>query len=411
MPHRDAQEMNNPEFEFESKVYLEEFLNQIEVVEVLIMKLANESKKTATLLQINRIVHSLKGSAGSYGFDLLSVACHKIEDKFLSIDVVEIDTLINDLLGLKDTIVKVCKAYAVQDTTALSQFKENFGIFVETNEAAALVMVDKKKMSLPEAVPLKTSRVLIVENSKSLTNTLMRALSEFDVDVSSVKDGYELLGRILKERFDILITSLHIPTIDANSVFKVLDIVPHQNAALKTIIVTSSNKQVLDIKNNNLVVLGKGVDLGIELKKVLKSWVPEKNKVSGKNFSGKCKIMVIDDSPDIHQLIKISLKKYNNFQLIHCQDPNKAEAQILSEKPDLILLDVQMPEISGDQLLINLKAKGVLNNTLVVFLTATDNPPELARLASLSPAAILRKPFSPKLLNDQIQEILEKINK
>ncbi len=236
----------------------------------------------------------------------------------------------------------------------------------------------------------------------------MRVLSEYDVEVSSSKDGYEVLGRLLKERFDILITSLHIPTIDAVSLFRVLEIVSHSNSSIKTIVVTSSKQHANKIQRNDLVILEKGASLESDVKQTLKAWAPQKSQINANLFADKCKIMVIDDSPDVHQLAKISLKKFANIQLLHCQDPMKAEALIISEKPDLILLDVQMPGLSGDQLLLQLQEKHLLNNTLVVFLTATDTKSELARLATLGPRAILRKPFSPKLLVQHLHEIFER---
>ncbi len=127
--------------EVEAKRYLEEFLQDLDEVESLVLKLADESKKADTLLQISRIVHSLKGTAGSYGFDLLSSACHKIEDQFLSSEFVGADTLIDDLLGLKDTMAKICEAYGARDSKALENFKEQFGIIKNSDDSPALVLV------------------------------------------------------------------------------------------------------------------------------------------------------------------------------------------------------------------------------------------------------------------------------
>jgi DNA-binding response OmpR family regulator len=123
-------------------------------------------------------------------------------------------------------------------------------------------------------------------------------------------------------------------------------------------------------------------------------------------FTGKCKILIIDDSNEIHQLVRISLKKFPNLTLVHCHDPKLAEALIIDEKPNLVLLDIQMPGVSGDELFIRFQMRNLLKDTIVVFLTALDTTEDIKRLSALGPRGILKKPFSPKLLAQQINDIL-----
>src|SRR5918996_1259745 len=99
---------------------------------------------------------------------------------------------------------------------------------------------ERKNPQAPEAKLGKAfSRVLIVEPSLATLQLCIRVLKEFgSINVASVQDGYEALGQLLKEEFDGVITSLHVPTIDGQSLFAVLRTISGPNMATPVILLT-----------------------------------------------------------------------------------------------------------------------------------------------------------------------------
>lgn len=88
-----------------------------------------------------------------------------------------------------------------------------------------------------------------------------------------------------------------------------------------------------------------------------------------------------------------------------CASGGEAVAQAGSFRPDLILLDVQMPGLDGPGTLTALRALPATAETPVVFLTATSEASKREALLALGAIAVLPKPFSPERLPGEIQSI------
>lgn len=85
------------------------------------------------------------------------------------------------------------------------------------------------------------------------------------------------------------------------------------------------------------------------------------------------KILVVDDDPNIVKLIKLRLEA-SHYQIATAYDGEECLARVLSEKPDLILLDIMMPKSDGYSALIGLKEMKALSEDVpdipVIILTA-----------------------------------------
>lgn len=388
------------EFEFEAKKYLSEFQEEINEVEVLIFEFSNPQKINDSKLELTRLIHSMKGTAGSYGFELLSLICHKIEDQLLTAVGQNVDTLIDSLLGLNDKLSEVLKYYKENDQNKLNEAKLRLlGKLLDkktpkqqTNDELSPNMLHQK------------GSILICENSRFLLNTLATQASAFDVEISYAKDGYDALGRMLVERFDLVIISKHIPVIEALPLIKTITALRNTSGMQFVLITSSSDKP--DLESKDTLYIQKDEHLFNNFKKILSAkFNPIKQKDNF--FESKKTIMVIDDSMDIQNIVKLSLGKFENLTLIQCMNPLEAESKILAHQPDLILFDLQMPTINGDELYRQLKSKSLLKKSINVFLTALNNPQELLELNLLKPHKILKKPFAPKYLIQNLNELLK----
>lgn len=122
----------------------------------------------------------------------------------------------------------------------------------------------------------------------------------------------------------------------------------------------------------------------------------------------KRKILVVDDEPDVTDLVAYHLKA----KAFHVETLNDATASISkarSYQPDLIILDIMMPHLSGIQVCRILRADPKLAKVPIIFLTAKAEAHD--RIEGLESGAddYLSKPFSPKELVLRVESILRRI--
>jgi two-component system, OmpR family, response regulator len=118
------------------------------------------------------------------------------------------------------------------------------------------------------------------------------------------------------------------------------------------------------------------------------------------------KVLVIDDEPDLRKLIQFSLQAVGKWQVVLGERGEDAVPLALRERPDVILLDVQLPGLDGPQTLQALRAEPPLAKVPVLFITATAPPEERARLLSLGAAGVITKPFDPFGLPREIARLV-----
>jgi two-component system alkaline phosphatase synthesis response regulator PhoP len=120
----------------------------------------------------------------------------------------------------------------------------------------------------------------------------------------------------------------------------------------------------------------------------------------------RCRILVVDDSKLVHELARVALGAHDDWEIRCTASGAEAVALAAAEPPDAILLDVEMPELDGPATVAALRAEPASARTPIVFLTAHDDPDELARLLALDVAGVLPKPFDVNTLGDQLADLL-----
>jgi two-component system phosphate regulon response regulator PhoB len=119
------------------------------------------------------------------------------------------------------------------------------------------------------------------------------------------------------------------------------------------------------------------------------------------------KILVVDDEPDVTDLLKYTLKS-KGFDVEAINNPMSSVGFARTFLPDLIILDVMMPELNGIQICRMLRADPTLKKVPVIFLTAKAE--ENDRIQGLESGAddYVSKPFSTKELVLRVQSILRR---
>jgi CheY-like chemotaxis protein len=114
------------------------------------------------------------------------------------------------------------------------------------------------------------------------------------------------------------------------------------------------------------------------------------------------RILCVDDDPDILSILDFSLTRIGSYTVLACSNGLSAVSEVTRFEPDLILLDVMMPGLSGPQTLAALRGPPHAVSTPVVFMTARSLVHELEALLALGATGLIVKPFNPLTLAQDI---------
>ncbi len=119
-------------------------------------------------------------------------------------------------------------------------------------------------------------------------------------------------------------------------------------------------------------------------------------------------ILCIDDEEDILQVAKLALEAVGGFRVSLCRGSAEAVKTAESAAPDLILLDVMMPDMDGPTTLGKLREAGIV--APVVFMTAKVQPAEVRHYLDLGAIGVISKPFDPMALSGEVRALWERRN-
>jgi DNA-binding response OmpR family regulator len=120
------------------------------------------------------------------------------------------------------------------------------------------------------------------------------------------------------------------------------------------------------------------------------------------------RITYVEDEPHIREIVQLALEELGGFKLHVCESGMEALDTVPIFNPDLVLLDVMMPEMNGVQTLRSLREIPQLSNTPIIFVTAKAQKHEIKQYRSLGAADVIPKPFDPVSLPAEIRAIWER---
>jgi two-component system, OmpR family, response regulator len=114
------------------------------------------------------------------------------------------------------------------------------------------------------------------------------------------------------------------------------------------------------------------------------------------------RIMLVEDDPDVQTIASMALIDIGEFDLTVCSSGREALEQVGQVKPQLILLDVMMPDMDGPTTLEAMRRLPLDSQPPIIFMTAKVQPQEQQRYLSLGAIEVIAKPFDPVSLADQL---------
>ncbi len=121
-------------------------------------------------------------------------------------------------------------------------------------------------------------------------------------------------------------------------------------------------------------------------------------------------VLVVDDHAAMRTLCRVNLEAAG-FRVFEVADGDEALAAVGANRPDLILLDIMMPRVSGWEVAGALIADRSTDRIPIIFITARSGVPDRIRALELGAQAYLTKPFDPAGLATTVTKVLDQIDR
>lgn len=119
------------------------------------------------------------------------------------------------------------------------------------------------------------------------------------------------------------------------------------------------------------------------------------------------RILIVDDDEDIREIASLSFELTAAWDVTSASSGAEGIAAALAVHPDLILLDVMMPELDGPGTLCELRSDPRTESIPVIFLTAKVQTADRRRYLSLGVQGVISKPFDPLMLPGEVEAAVE----
>ncbi|MCK4744065.1 MAG: Hpt domain-containing protein [Sulfuriflexus sp.] len=202
--------------------FIAELPTRLEEIEQLILDLEKTTSFTEDYQELYRHIHSIKGSAGTHGLHIISTICHVFEDKVVEIEGQQerlTGKMINEWLVFIDLI-----------RTTIDLI--NHGV-VDFSEV---------EVELEQLSGLGTHyeyKCLVIIASKLHRKLVVNAFEKTPVKFRYALSGYEALGMLLKEPYDMLITNMEVSELQGLSIIGALRMSNNRNKDIPTILLTA----------------------------------------------------------------------------------------------------------------------------------------------------------------------------
>ncbi len=117
------------------------------------------------------------------------------------------------------------------------------------------------------------------------------------------------------------------------------------------------------------------------------------------------RVLVAEDDPDIRGVLWLALERLGGLEVHLCAGGAEVLESLRVVEPDLVILDVMMPGMSGPTVAAAIRSLDREPEVPIVFLTARAREEEVQHLLTVGALAVIRKPFDPLTLADRIREL------
>ena len=191
------------------------------------------SRDAGSYDELFRMVHSLKGSAGSYSFHEITKIAH----------------------GMEDVMLALMERDEFNETSALDILLQFIDILRDTTESListknAQLDIDERLEVLRGQIFTEALNVLVVEPSKLYASMVQYSLEDMSINFTFTQDGLQGLDNLLAQKYDLLITSLESTRLNGDALVAALRLVNNFNKHIKIILITSRDADKIANKDD-----------------------------------------------------------------------------------------------------------------------------------------------------------------
>lgn len=118
-------------------------------------------------------------------------------------------------------------------------------------------------------------------------------------------------------------------------------------------------------------------------------------------------VLVVEDEGDVAEVLSHSLRR-EGYRVLTASEAAEGLAVMLSERPDIVLLDVMMPGITGWEMLERMRQDDATRRIPVIMVTVLEEPRFVEKAAEYDAAGYIQKPFRPEEVLRTIRSVLDR---
>jgi len=126
--------------------------------------------------------------------------------------------------------------------------------------------------------------------------------------------------------------------------------------------------------------------------------------MTNNNSSHKKKILIVDDEVNFLKILKLNLEA-KDYSVVMAFDGEEALRKFKSEKPDVVILDIMLPKLNGDEVCREIRNDPVLSKTPVIMLTGKDADVDRIVARVIGADIYITKPSDFEKLNNAIKKV------
>ncbi|MEG3935508.1 response regulator [Microcoleus sp. T3_B1] len=307
--------------------YRAQYCERLCVIEQAISALHTKNLIEDLRQQAQREAHTLKGSLGLFGLERGSELSHEIEQ----------------LLKAVDNLNQEQKAHLAELTLSLRQVLEQ-----PLSKTNSLVEVPNQHRCSQEAVLSRQWRLLIVDDDAVLAQQLAKTASDWNMEAELATNLAQARSLIAQKLPDIVLLDLTFSDLTEDGFGLLTELATYQ-PQLPVIVFTAQESFAERIKVARLG--GKGfLHKPIAPTKVMEmirtTLMQATAQILQPAYATDAQLLIVDDDAQLLNILRVLLQPWG-FQVALLNDPQQFWSTLEEVKPDLLMLDIEMPEISG----------------------------------------------------------------
>jgi DNA-binding response OmpR family regulator len=346
----------------------EKYINRIAVIEQAIASAKQQCFAPQLQSQAVKEAHTLIGSLGSFGLIAATQLCRLLERE------------LSDETKLSQERVEHLSELVAALRQELSGAEEQ-----------RRIMTSNFPLPTPHS-PLPTPQLLIVDNDAEMTQSLIAEATVAGMDVEVARDLSQARETIARTRPDAVLLDLYFCQNRMHG-FQFLSTLTNAQPPIPTIILTSSQNFADRVEAARL-----GARSFLQKPVSPAGAIAAIAQVLQASTTPEAKLMLVDDDPQLLERLQILLEPWG-FRLTLLSDPQQFWHELAKFRPDLLILDIEMPQLSGIDLCQVVRNDPQWSELPIIFLSARTDAETIQRVFTIGADDYVNKPVvEPELV-------------